>query len=375
MMGPKNGIPACAAGGSVKKLTAKKSATSGRRERILLSYRPFGSLGRLSPLSIVCYRLTARVHRLNGKPRDSKSRFAGPTPAGPADLLFRLFEKHALAERGVKLREFDLALDFFLILARPDDVLGLRGLEPDKAVLGHGTNLTETIGLSNGGFFLCVVLGTVSDCLLFYIEIRLVISNGDRDRAALHHALCDHERSDGREYLVLDRATQGARAVLRVIAFVCEPSVDLGLYGERDALLSEPLHHLGDLRIHDLGERLLAEHVEDDDVVEAIEELGAEVLLERVHDLLFRLFIAGRVRRVGLTEADVREAVDELAADVAGQHDDRILEIDLAPFAVGQVSRVEHLQEDIEHFRMRLLDLVEEHDRIRAMPDALGERP
>src|SRR5204862_7346876 len=36
---------------------------------------------------------------------------------------------------------------------------------------------------------------------------------------------------------------------------------------------------------------------------------------------------------------------------------------------------VEHLQQHVEHVRMRLLDLVEEHDGVRASPYLLGEEP
>ena len=51
------------------------------------------------------------------------------------DSFLRLFEKHPLAERGVELCDLDLAFDGLFILAGPDDVIGLRGLEPEQAIL------------------------------------------------------------------------------------------------------------------------------------------------------------------------------------------------------------------------------------------------
>ncbi len=54
---------------------------------------------------------------------------------GPQFLFLRFFEGNAFAERRVKLHEFDLAFHALLILASPDDMFGLRGLESDEAVL------------------------------------------------------------------------------------------------------------------------------------------------------------------------------------------------------------------------------------------------
>jgi hypothetical protein len=50
-------------------------------------------------------------------------------------LFLRLFENDALAQGRIELDEFDLALHGLLILAAPDDVRRLRGLELDKANL------------------------------------------------------------------------------------------------------------------------------------------------------------------------------------------------------------------------------------------------
>jgi hypothetical protein len=41
--------------------------------------------------------------------------------------------------------------------------------------------------------------------------------------------------------------------------------------------------------------------------------------------------------------------------------------------AVGQPSVVEHLEQRVEHVRVRLLDLVEQHHGVRLAPDRLGE--
>jgi len=50
-------------------------------------------------------------------------------------LFLRLFEKHALLERGVELHKFNLTFYALLILPGPDDMAGLGGLEPEQAIL------------------------------------------------------------------------------------------------------------------------------------------------------------------------------------------------------------------------------------------------
>lgn len=61
------------------------------------------------------------------------------------------------------------------------------------------------------------------------------------------------------------------------------------------------------------------------------------------------------------------------AAQVAGQDDQRVGEIDLAALPVGQAPVIEHLEQDVEHVRMRLLNLVEQHDLVRTPPHGFGQ--
>ena len=101
------------------------------------------------------------------------------------------------------------------------------------------------------------------------------------------------------------------------------------------------------------------------DVVDPVEELGAEVPAQLGEDEL-----AG----VGLDLACGRDAFDEvLRADVGGHDDDGVAEVDRAALGVGEAPVVEHLQQGVEHVGVRLFDLVEEHDRIGLAPDRFGE--
>ena len=62
-----------------------------------------------------------------------------------------------------------------------------------------------------------------------------------------------------------------------------------------------------------------------------------------------------------------------LAAEVRGQDDDRVGEVDRAALAVGQPAVVEHLQQDVEDVAVGFLDLVEQHHLVGPPPHRLGQ--
>ena len=71
----------------------------------------------------------------------------------------------------------------------------------------------------------------------------------------------------------------------------------------------------------------------------------------------------------------MRALGDEVAADVRRHDDDRVLEVHRPALAVRQPAVVEQLQHDVQHFGMRLFDLVEQHDGVRPPPHGFGELP
>ena len=101
---------------------------------------------------------------------------------------------------------------------------------------------------------------------------------------------------------------------------------------------------------------LFGERVEDDDLVDAVEELRPEVLAQLVEHRRAHHRVIGAVERAAIVE-------DAMAADVRGHDDDRVLEIDRAALTVGQPAVVEDLQENVEHVGVRLFDLVEQDHR------------
>jgi hypothetical protein len=92
--------------------------------------------------------------------------------------------------------------------------------------------------------------------------------------------------------------------------------------------------------------------------LDRLDDLGEGVLVEA----LLALVVRGEPH-VG----------DLVRGEVARQDDDRVLEVDEAPLAVGEHALVEHLVEQVHHVGIGLLALVEEHHGVRPLAHRLGE--
>ena len=123
--------------------------------------------------------------------------------------------------------------------------------------------------------------------------------------------------------------------------------------------------------LYDLAQVLVAQRAEDDRLVEAVEELWIERPLDLVQDLLLGLGVAVRLRRI--LKAHRLLELQVACTDVRGHHDDRVLEVNRAAQAVGQLAVLEDLQQDAEQVGMRLFDFVQQDDGVRRALDALGQ--
>ena len=73
-----------------------------------------------------------------------------------------------------------------------------------------------------------------------------------------------------------------------------------------------------------------------------------------------------RGNRVGwCREAHALALLQVPCAKVRSHDHDRVLEVDCVAETVGQLAVFKHLQEDVVDIRMRLLDFVQQNDRIR----------
>ena len=102
--------------------------------------------------------------------------------------------------------------------------------------------------------------------------------------------------------------------------------------------------------------------MEHHDIVDTVEELGAEGLSHGRVDLMTHLLLV-LARKLG----------DSLRAHVARHDDDRVLEGYLATLTVGQTAVVKHLQQHVEDIRVSLLHLVEQDHGVRTTAHGLGE--
>ena len=79
----------------------------------------------------------------------------------------------------------------------------------------------------------------------------------------------------------------------------------------------------------------------------------------------------------GLLSADTKPIdgrLISLRARVRRHDDDDVAEIALAAVVVGQRAVVHDLQQQIEHIRVRLLDLIEQQHAVRMLDDRLGQQ-
>ncbi len=127
-----------------------------------------------------------------------------------------------------------------------------------------------------------------------------------------------------------------------------------------------------DVEVDDLAHLRLGQLPEDDDVIQAVQELRAELLLEFrghlvLHALVARLGVRAQV------EAGVRGLGDVSRTQIGGQDDDGVLEVHLASLSIRQMTVVKHLQQRVENVGMGLFDLIEQHHGERLAAHLLGE--
>src|SRR6202020_1122790 len=98
------------------------------------------------------------------------------------------------------------------------------------------------------------------------------------------------------------------------------------------AVLQEPVQAL-ELDVDDLAHILAPQAMEEDDLVDAVQELGPEMA---AHDAPH--FLLDRLRVLALAQID-----EVFGAEVGGHDDEHVAEIDRAPLTVREPSIVEHL--------------------------------
>src|ERR1700680_4166524 len=117
--------------------------------------------------------------------------------------------------------------------------------------------------------------------------------------------------------LLLDRALQRPRAVHRIEARLADQIARLVIQVELHIAIEHPPPQVVELDFHDRANLLGAQRMEHDDVVDAVDELGPEVLLHGLHHGSFHARVV----------AFPGHFLDRLRAQVRGHDDDRVAEI------------------------------------------------
>src|SRR5439155_8906629 len=177
-----------------------------------------------------------------------------------------------------------------------------------------------------------------------FLEDQLAVPRVHVHGVAFHELALEQSQREWVLDQALDRALERAGAVGGVPAGLGEDLLRRIRQLEPEASLGEALADTPQLQLDDLGDLLLRERPELDDLVDPVEKLRAED-------------IGHRLRR----------------AHIRSHDQDGVPEVDCAALAVGQAPVVEDLQQDVEDVRVGLLDLVEEDHRVRAPSDRFGQ--
>ena len=129
-----------------------------------------------------------------------------------------------------------------------------------------------------------------------------------------------------------------------------------------EAAVLQPALQRVDGEFDDLREVVLGERLEDHDVVEPVDELGLERLAHQHLQACSRFCSDDSVgsMRIGEPRFDVRIRITFLKSTVR-------------PWPSVRRPSSMHLQQHVEDLGVRLLDLVEQHDAVRAPAHGLGE--
>ena len=167
-------------------------------------------------------------------------------------------------------------------------------------------------------------------------------------------------------------ATHRSRAVGWVVAFLDEEILRFFVEINLDASGLQAFDDLGDLKVDDPDEVRFREGVENNEVVEAVDELRFQHPFRLFEDFLTHHIVLGLVALRG-TEAHDALFLDEFRADVGCQDDDGVPEVDFSAERIGDFALFEDLQKEVEHVGVRLFYLIEQHDGVRAAPHCFGE--
>ena len=139
-------------------------------------------------------------------------------------------------------------------------------------------------------------------------------------------------------------------------------------------LLFRTFHKILTHHSNDLLHLLLAQWMEDQNLINPVQKLRTENQLHFVHDITFHPLIVSSRIFPGI-ESQFLRIDDGLGTCIRGHDDDRIAKIHLTPLGICNMSVIQYLQENIEHIRMRFFNLVEQDHGVRMPAYLFAELP
>jgi hypothetical protein len=125
------------------------------------------------------------------------------------------------------------------------------------------------------------------------------------------------------------------------------------------------------LQIDDVQHLLGRKRREDDDLVDAVQELRPESFSQGLFDLLIAL--STLAFRIGPQEAERAALGHEFGAEIGGHDQHRVAKVDHTALAVGQAAVVQDLQQGIPNLRVGLFDLVEQDHPVGPAANGFSE--
>ena len=110
------------------------------------------------------------------------------------------------------------------------------------------------------------------------------------------------------------------------------------------------------------------------DLINSVDKLRLKEALHLLHNLTFHLIIT-LLLRLGRAESQIFRVDDTLRTGIRGHNQNGILKAHFSALRIRDMAIVEHLQQNIEHVWMCLLNLIKQHDRVRRSAHLLAELP
>ena len=150
-----------------------------------------------------------------------------------------------------------------------------------------------------------------------------------------------------------------------IVAFRRQPVARFLTHFQGDAFLVQLDLQLDDKLVDNLMDHRGRQMIEPDDVVEAVTELRRKDLFDLIH----------RIRTVVLLNKANRFTLGFPHPGVGGHHQHHVAEVRFTAVIIGQRPVIHHLQQQVEHVRMRFFDLIKQQYRVRMFNHRIGQQP